>query len=103
VSCFKIVGISAVLFALKTVLNLDPNSPRDSIIYGIRLPTRYVAWAELLIIQLLVPNASFAGHLAGIVAGLLWVRPSIKTFIYHSCSFTIVYASSIGICISFPC
>lgn len=70
------VGISAVLFALKTILNLDPKSPRDSVIYGIRLPTKYVAWAELLIIQLIVPRASFTGHLAGIAAGLVWVYGS---------------------------
>ena len=30
-------------------------------------------WYELLIIQLLVPNASFIGHLAGIFAGIAYV------------------------------
>lgn len=30
---------------------------------------QYVAWAELLIIQMYAPNASFAGHLCGILAG----------------------------------
>ncbi len=34
---------------------------------------QYVCWAELLYLQLLVPNASFMGHLCGILAGLLYV------------------------------
>ena len=32
---------------------------------------QYVTWAELIYIQLLTPNASFLGHLAGILAGML--------------------------------
>jgi len=31
-------------------------------------------WAELLLIQLVAPRASFVGHLAGILAGLLLMR-----------------------------
>ena len=34
---------------------------------------QYVTWAELLYIQLLTPNASFLGHLAGILAGMLHI------------------------------
>ena len=34
---------------------------------------QYVTWAELIYIQLLTPNASFLGHLAGILAGILHV------------------------------
>lgn len=34
---------------------------------------QYGAWAELVLIQLVTPNASFVGHLAGILAGLLYV------------------------------
>ena len=34
---------------------------------------QYVTWAELIYIQLLTPNASFLGHLAGILAGMLHV------------------------------
>lgn len=65
------VGFSAVLFAMKVVLN--SNSPGWSSVAGISLPTKYVTWAELLYIQLLTPNASFLGHLAGILAGMLHV------------------------------
>ena len=34
---------------------------------------QYVTWAELIYIQMLTPNASFLGHLAGILAGMLHV------------------------------
>lgn len=37
------------------------------------IPLQYVTWAELIYIQLLTPNASFLGHLAGILAGMLHV------------------------------
>ena len=35
---------------------------------------QYVCWAELAYIQLLTPQASFLGHLGGILAGLLHVH-----------------------------
>ncbi|GJP49596.1 hypothetical protein CLOM_g8783 [Closterium sp. NIES-68] len=66
------VGFSGVLFALKTVMNAD--SPTHSSVYGFVLPTKYAAWAELLLIQLLVPEASFLGHLCGILAGLIYLH-----------------------------
>lgn len=65
------VGFSAVLFAMKVVLNTS--SPGWSSVAGISLPTKYVTWAELIYIQLLTPRASFLGHLAGILAGMLHV------------------------------
>lgn len=67
------VGFSAVLFGLKVVLqHLTPE--RTSLIMGaIPISSKYVYWAELLLIQILVPNASFLGHLCGIVAGLLYI------------------------------
>ena len=61
------VGFSGVIFGLKTILNV--RSPTMSSIYGIVVPSKYAAWIELLLIQLLVPRASFLGHLCGIVAG----------------------------------
>eukprot|EP00898_Chlorokybus_atmophyticus_P006557 jgi/Chlat1/6902/Chrsp52S06579 len=68
------VGFSAVLFALKIVLN--HNSPASTRVMGFTLPTRYACWAELLYIQLVTPRASFIGHLCGILAGLLYVYGS---------------------------
>lgn len=65
------VGFSGVIFALKVVLNW--HSPTSSTIAGFTIPTRYAAWAELLAIQYATPQASFVGHLGGIVAGLILV------------------------------
>jgi rhomboid domain-containing protein 1 len=52
---------------------LNHRSPGWSSVYGFALPTKYACWAELLVMQLLVPEASFWGHLCGILAGLLHV------------------------------
>lgn len=65
------VGFSGVLFGLKTVLQYD--SDGSSYIYGFTVPTRYAAWAELLIISLTMPYTSFVGHLGGILAGLVYI------------------------------
>lgn len=66
------VGFSAVLFAMKMVLNW--NSPDYTNVYGMLIPSRYAAWAELLLIQLFVPGTSFLGHFCGILAGLIYVN-----------------------------
>lgn len=68
------IGFSAVLFALKVVLNW--NSPSFTNVYGVLVPSRYAAWAELVLIQMFVPGTSFLGHLCGILAGLLYVHHS---------------------------
>jgi len=50
-----------VLFALKVINNyMDP--PGIQYVMGIfPVPTKLVCWAELLLIHLMVPNASFLG------------------------------------------
>lgn len=66
------IGFSAVLFGLKVILN--HNSPDYSTVYGFTIPTKYVCWAELVLASVFNPRASFLGHLAGILAGLLHVK-----------------------------
>lgn len=66
------VGFSGVLFGLKVVLNARSGAGWSNV-YGITLPNKYVAWAELFLVQLMLPEASFWGHLAGILAGLVHV------------------------------
>ncbi|KAF0688325.1 Aste57867_20037 [Aphanomyces stellatus] len=71
------IGFSAVLFALKIVLN--QNSPTYTTFLGLRVPTKYVAWCELVYIHLFVPGSSFLGHLAGILAGYLYMKSPLWT------------------------
>ncbi|KAJ0390523.1 hypothetical protein P43SY_011001 [Pythium insidiosum] len=65
------IGFSAVLFALKVLLNYG--SPAITSVYGIQVPTKYAAWLELLVIHFTVPRASFLGHMCGILAGYIFV------------------------------
>uniref|UniRef100_A0A7N0ZVL1 RanBP2-type domain-containing protein n=1 Tax=Kalanchoe fedtschenkoi TaxID=63787 RepID=A0A7N0ZVL1_KALFE len=66
------VGFSGVLFAMKVVLNSQ--SDDYTYVHGMILPAKYAAWAELILIQMLVPNVSFLGHLGGILAGLIYLQ-----------------------------
>ncbi|VVA98011.1 unnamed protein product [Arabis nemorensis] len=66
------VGFSGVLFALKVVLNAQAEDYTS--VYGILVPTKYAAWAELILVQMFVPRASFLGHLGGILAGILYMK-----------------------------
>ncbi|KAF7837613.1 rhomboid-like protein 14, mitochondrial [Senna tora] len=66
------VGFSGVLFAMKVVLNSQADD--YTFVHGVIVPSRYAAWAELLLIQMFVPGVSFLGHLGGILAGLLYLR-----------------------------
>ncbi|KAK3888932.1 hypothetical protein Pcinc_007033 [Petrolisthes cinctipes] len=66
------IGFSGVLFALKVVTTYHSGSSYQSI-QGFSIPAKYAVWAELVLIHILVPNASFIGHLAGILVGLAYV------------------------------
>jgi membrane associated rhomboid family serine protease len=76
------VGFSAVLFSLKYVWNTI--SPETTNIMGMfKVPSKYAAWIELVLISLLTPNASFIGHLAGILAGYLYLVLFVENGIYQ--------------------
>lgn len=66
------VGWSAVIFALK-VITQRYSLHTHEFIQGMRVPAAAAAWCELVLISLVTPNASFVGHLAGILAGLLFI------------------------------
>ncbi|XP_069689543.1 rhomboid-related protein 4-like isoform X3 [Periplaneta americana] len=69
---------TGVIFALKVLTSSE--SPRGrELVGGLWIPTRYAAWAELILIHLLVPNASFMGHFAGILAGLIYTSTPVGT------------------------
>lgn len=67
------VGFSGVLFSLKVVANSNPLRRSVLPFVGIIVPSRLATWLELVIIQLLVPNTSFVGHLGGILSGLAYL------------------------------
>ena len=67
----RAVGFSGIIFAIKTVLNSSFQSQSSTTYYGVSIPTRHAAWAELLI-TFFIPGTSFVGHLGGILAGVLW-------------------------------
>ncbi|CAI0456414.1 unnamed protein product [Linum tenue] len=66
------VGFSGVLFAMKVVLNSQ--SADYAHVHGLVVPSRYAAWAELILIQMFAPGVSFLGHLGGILAGMLYLK-----------------------------
>ncbi len=71
------VGFSGVIFALKVVTtHLEP--PGMSGVFGIPIPKRLAVWGELIVISVLFPNASFTGHLAGILVGIAFVSGPLK-------------------------
>ena len=71
-------GFSGVIFALKVVTTYGM-PPHTSYIMGfIPIPSRHAAWAELILISILVPRASFVGHLAGILVGVAYVKGPLK-------------------------
>jgi rhomboid domain-containing protein 1 len=75
------IGFSSILFALKVIItNLTPNTPTSFL--GITMESKYIYWAELLFIQIITPNASFFGHLCGILSGLLYTNGYLS-FIFN--------------------
>lgn len=71
-------GFSGVIFALKVLTTYNLPSGVSMVMGMFPVPMRWACWAELVLIQLLVPNASFTGHLAGILVGLMYVKGPLK-------------------------
>eukprot|EP00897_Mesotaenium_endlicherianum_P000506 jgi/Mesen1/10456/ME000082S09963 len=67
------VGFSAVLFAMKTVHNASVTS--SYVTFGsFSVPSRHAAWLELIVTQLMIPQASLLGHFSGIMGGLIFLN-----------------------------
>ncbi|XP_051839402.1 rhomboid-related protein 4 isoform X3 [Antechinus flavipes] len=78
------IGFSGVLFALK-VLSNNYNPGGHTNIMGMYIPNKYACWVELVMIHLLSPRTSFAGHLAGIIVGLMYTLGPLK-MIMEACA-----------------
>lgn len=68
------VGASGLCFAMQVVAD-HMRGGRVSLfgISGLEMPAKFSCWASLAVTQFLVPEASFTGHLCGVLAGLLHV------------------------------
>lgn len=64
---------SGVIFALK-VLTTHEEPYIRAMLLGVEIPGKYAAWVELIVIHMLVPNSSFMGHFAGILAGIIYCK-----------------------------
>lgn len=74
------VGFSGVIFALKVLVTHYSPSGTQYVMGFIPVPSKYIFWAELVLIQLITPNVSFVGHLAGILVGLFYTKGPLKVF-----------------------
>ena len=76
------IGFSGVLFGMK-VLNIHYSNQEQqrTSFFGFLVPMKFAVWLELIIIQVMVPNSSFMGHLAGILAGLVFVKGPLPTIL----------------------
>jgi hypothetical protein len=59
-----------VLFGLATISSFHFNNEYS--VFGLAVPPFAMILLQVLLISLLVPNASLAGHLAGVMGGLVW-------------------------------
>ena len=71
-------GFSGVIFPLKVLTTYNLPSGVSVVMGMFPVPMRWACWAELVSIQLLFPNASFTGPLAGILVGLMYVKGPLK-------------------------
>lgn len=65
------VGYSGVIFGIMTVGYMSAKQSKISL-FGFSIPLSLAPFGSLLLTQLLVPGASFVGHLSGIIAGYMY-------------------------------
>ncbi|KAI8608062.1 hypothetical protein BC830DRAFT_1234252 [Chytriomyces sp. MP71] len=82
-----VAGLSGIVFALIAVeANKGVMAEQD--FFGFKVPGALFPWFLLVITQILFMSASFFGHLAGILAGLLFARGYLDIFIPSRSSFS---------------
>jgi len=68
------LGFSGVLFALVVGETWRSSESRRALFGVVRVPPKLYPFAMLIAMQLLLPNISFLGHLAGLLVGALETR-----------------------------
>ena len=77
------IGFSGVLFAMKVVNIHQGNKEQErTSFFGFLVPLSYSSWLELVIIQVMVPNSSFLGHLGGLLAGVMFVKTPLCSLLW---------------------
>lgn len=80
------VGYSGCLFALFVIEAELTEADPPLVLFGrFALPKRLMPWAMLLFIQILIPNASFMGHLSGALVGFALCRGAGKVLMSCCC------------------
>ncbi|XP_037279826.2 rhomboid-related protein 4 [Rhipicephalus microplus] len=79
-----IFGFSGAIFEIKLLDNVKyPAQSRNIFGITVALPSGYAVWLGLLLVQLVAGNnCPFAGHLAGVLAGFVYlgvIRPIVYT------------------------
>jgi len=101
------VGYSGVVFGLMTIQSqLYPKIELDLFGY-VKLPMSFAPFASLIFTQILIPRASFIGHLSGIIVGFLiswhfFDEFSDYWFINSFIWVVIIFFSSVKATTSFP-
>jgi len=67
------VGYSGVLFAYAMIYAYHTSAPTQSIFGMCSIPSKLYPWVLLVLIQVVLPNISMMGHLAGVIVGYLLV------------------------------
>ena len=71
---YNSVGFSGVLFSLAVQESYLAGTTSRSLFGMVNVPSKYYPWAMLVVMQVLMPNVSFVGHLCGLLIGFLHVR-----------------------------
>ncbi|GMH87187.1 hypothetical protein TrST_g6232 [Triparma strigata] len=81
------LGYSGVIFTF-AILETSTSRVQSRSIYGLfEVPTQLYPWVLLILIQVLMPNISFLGHLSGILVGTLIVNGVLDKSIFPSPDF----------------
>lgn len=84
------IGFSGVLFTLIVIDNSLSEGQYRSLFGLILIPSQIYPWALLLILQLLLRNVSFLGHLSGLLVGYLYAYNVLKILVPPSTVFSYV-------------